>query len=216
MGVAVDSRRITVLGSRKRDHILRAAESEFERFGFRGARMQRIADSAGVPKANIHYYFANKMALYDAVLGNVIDLWDKALAPIEAIDDPAEILEQYVRMKVEFTRLYPTATRIFAIELLNGGPHLSKELDSQTQKWTRLRATEINEWIKSKRILPIDPLHLIFMIWSTTQHYAESETQVKSIYKKNTLTRSDYDKLADSLTTMVLRICGLSHTSQQI
>ncbi len=210
--MAEDKRRLTALGSRKREHILRAAESEFEKFGFGGARMQRIADSAGVPKANIHYYFANKMMLYDAVLTNVIELWNKALTPIEAEDDPADVLEKYVRMKVELSRLYPAATRIFALELLNGGPHLSSQLDSQTRKWTRRRAVEINGWIQNKRILPIDPFHLIFMIWSTTQHYAESETQIKSIYKKKNLTKSDYDKLANSLTTMVFRICGIDRS----
>ena len=202
-------RKITALGNRKRDQILRAAEQEFEKFGFGGARMQRIADAGGVPKANIHYYFANKLALYDAVLANVISLWDQALAPINVNDDPAVVLENYVRLKVEFTRLYPSATRIFAQELLNGSPNLSDQLDTDTRSWTRQRAREINRWIRSGQIAPIDPHHLIFMIWSSTQHYAESESQVTSIYKKSSLTKRDYDRLADSITTMVLRICGL-------
>lgn len=204
-------RKITELGSRKREHILRAAEKEFEKYGFNGARMQRIADAAGVPKANVHYYFTNKQALYDAVLAYVIELWNQALAPIDASDDPAKVLENYVRMKVEFTRIYPASTRIFAIELLNGGQHLSDRLMSETRRWTRNRAKEIQRWIEQGKILPVDPYHLIFMIWSSTQHYAESETQVLAIYRKKKLSRADYDKLADSLTAMVLRICGLNN-----
>ena len=47
------ARKITEIGSQRREHILRAAETEFEKYGFNGARMQRIADTAGVPKANI-------------------------------------------------------------------------------------------------------------------------------------------------------------------
>lgn len=207
MGIA---RKITEIGSQRREHILRAAETEFEKYGFNGARMQRIADTAGVPKANIHYYFSNKQALYDAVLARVVELWNQALAPINVSDDPAAVLENYVRMKVEFTRLYPTSTRIFAIELLNGGQHLSKQLMRETREWTRDRAKEIQYWIEQEKILPVDPYHLIFLIWSGTQHYAESETQVLSIYHKKKLSRSDYDHLADSLTTMILRICGLA------
>ncbi|MGI9315999.1 MAG: TetR family transcriptional regulator C-terminal domain-containing protein [bacterium] len=204
------ARKITEVGSLKKEHILSAAEAEFEKFGFNGARMQRIADTAGVPKANIHYYFSNKQALYDAVLSRVIEIWNQALAPIDATDDPATVLENYVRMKVEFTRLYPTSTRIFAIELLNGGQHLSGQLMKETRNWTRARAKEIQSWIEQGKILPVDPYHLIFMIWSSTQHYAESETQVLSIIHKKKLSRSDYDSLADSLSVMVLRICGLS------
>lgn len=210
MGLA---RKITEIGSLKRGQILQAAETEFEKYGYSGARIQRIADAAGVPKSNVHYYFSNKQSLYDAVLARVIELWNQALAPINVSDDPAIVLENYVRMKVEFTRLYPTSTRIFAIELLNGGQHLSKQLMKETRDWTQDRAREIQGWIEQEKILPVDPYHLIFLIWSTTQHYAESETQVLSIYRKRKLSQSDYDRLADSLTTMVLRICGLSNKS---
>ena len=202
-------RKTTALGSRKREHILRAAEREFERVGFNGARMQNIADQANVPKANIHYYFKNKQALYDAVLSNVVALWNNALAPIESNDDPAVVLENYIRMKVEFSRLYPSATRIFALELLNGGAHLSPQLIAETRKWTRQRAEEFTGWIKEKKILPIDPYHLIFMIWATTQQYADAETQITAIYKKKKLAKQDFDHLADSLTTMIFRICGI-------
>jgi len=204
------TRKTTEVGSLKRAQILQAAEAEFEKFGFSGARMQRIADAAGVPKANVHYYFSNKQSLYDAVLARVIEIWNQALAPIDANADPAVVLENYVRMKVEFTRLYPTSTRIFAIELLNGGQHLSKQLMKETRDWTQDRAKEIQEWIDQGKILPVDPYHLIFLIWSTTQHYAQSDTQILSIYRKRKLSHSDYESLADSLTIMVLRICGLS------
>ena len=43
--------------------ILVAAEQEFVLKGFRGATMQGIADRAGLPKANVHYYFKSKKNL---------------------------------------------------------------------------------------------------------------------------------------------------------
>lgn len=207
--MAGSKRTITPLGSRRRDQILRAAEAEFERYGYEGARMQRIADLAGVPKANVHYYFANKAALYDAVLSNVVDLWNTALAPLDADADPARVLEDYIRMKVELTRLYPAATRIFAQEMLSGWQHLPAHLEAETREWTERLAREIDNWIKQGRILPVDPYHLIFTIWATTQRYAEAGTQVRSIYRRKKLRRKDHDQLADSLVSMVHRICGL-------
>ena len=37
--------------------------------------MNTIAASAGLPKANLHYYFTNKLGLYIAVLSNILELW---------------------------------------------------------------------------------------------------------------------------------------------
>lgn len=214
--MAAGKRNITPLGSRRRDQVLRAAAAEFEQYGYEGARMQRIADRAGVPKANVHYYFAGKAALYDTVLSNVMTLWNAALAPIDADADPARILEDYIRMKVELTRLYPAATRIFAQELLSGWQHLPAHLKKETREWTDNLAGEIETWVKQGRILPVDPYHLIFTIWATTQRYAEARTQVLSIYRRKQLARRDYDRLADSLVTMVLRICGLDQSARPV
>jgi TetR/AcrR family transcriptional regulator len=171
--------------------------------------MQRIADNAGVPKSNIHYYFHNKRALYNAVLKEVVELWDQAFESLNAEDDPRQVLTEFVQKKVEFTRLYPEATRIFTSEMLHGGPHLSTRLNDQMSRWTRERAEVIARWVETGRISPIDPFHLIFMIWSSTQHYAQAELQIKSVYQKSQLGKKDFDDQEISLTTMVMRICGL-------
>jgi AcrR family transcriptional regulator len=48
--------------------LLEAAESIFAEQGFAGATTAAIARRAGVPKANLHYYFATKEGLYRAVI----------------------------------------------------------------------------------------------------------------------------------------------------
>lgn len=50
-----------------RDRILDAAQRSMQRRGTAGARMQEIADAAGVNKALLHYYFRNKEQLAEAV-----------------------------------------------------------------------------------------------------------------------------------------------------
>lgn len=47
--------------------ILRAANEVFVKKGFEGARMQEIADAAGINKSLLHYYFRNKDTLFSAV-----------------------------------------------------------------------------------------------------------------------------------------------------
>jgi TetR/AcrR family transcriptional regulator len=52
--------------------ILEASKRVFVRKGFDGARMQEIADEAGINKALLHYYFRNKQKLFDAVFDEAI------------------------------------------------------------------------------------------------------------------------------------------------
>ena len=55
--------------------ILAAAEKVFAEAGFGGATMQLIADMAGLPKANLHYYFATKEELYRKVVQQIFEIW---------------------------------------------------------------------------------------------------------------------------------------------
>jgi TetR/AcrR family transcriptional regulator len=42
----------------------------------------------------------------------------------------------------------------------------------------------IRGWIKDRLIAPVDPMQLIFMLWATTQHYADFGVQVEAITGK--------------------------------
>ena len=55
------------------ERILEAAEEIFNRFGFEGARMDQIAERAGVRKANIYYYFPGKEDLYRALVERTLN-----------------------------------------------------------------------------------------------------------------------------------------------
>ena len=209
------NRKASAIGNQRRELILSAAEKEFEKHGFGGSRMQRIADLANLPKANVHYYFNSKQALYNAVLDRIITLWDQTFPILTADDDPGVVLTEFVRKKVAFTYLYPSATRIFTSEILHGGYHLTDELHSRMTRWTLERASVIDHWVQQGKIKKIDSLHLIFLIWSSTQHFAQSEIQIKSVYQKDQLDKQDYDKQAASLTSMVLRICGLDQNPEK-
>lgn len=106
--------------------IIKAAEEEFARHGFKGTSMNTIAQNVGLPKANLHYYFNNKLGLYLAVLSNILELWDSTFNTLSVDDDPAEALERYIRAKMEFSRRQPKASRIFAMEVISGGDCLSQ------------------------------------------------------------------------------------------
>ena len=86
--------------------ILQAAEDEFARHGYKGTSMNTIAASAGLPKANLHYYFTNKLGLYIAVLSNILELWDSTFNTLTAEDDPTEALTRSIKPERPWVPLF--------------------------------------------------------------------------------------------------------------
>jgi len=190
--------------------IIKAAEDEFALHGFKGTSMNSIAQAVGLPKANLHYYFNNKLGLYLAVLGNILDLWDNAFSNLSVDDDPATALAGYIRAKMEFSRRHPKASRIFAMEVISGGKHLSTFFDQDYQDWLRGRAAVFEAWIKAGKMDPVDPVHLIFLLWGSTQHYADFAPQICRFTGRTRLTKEDFAVASDNLVNIILKGCGLT------
>ncbi len=190
--------------------ILQAAEHEFALHGYRGTSTQKIADRAGIAKANIHYYFSGKSRLYLAVLNNITELWNGFFEAVDVDDDPAEVLDRFIRKKVELAYTHPQASKVFAMEIIQGAPHIKDYIRTDMRRWVRDKAAVITAWAEQGRMEPVDPVQLIFMIWSTTQHYADFDTQVLTIMNHAEYEREQIDQIADFLSTMILRGCGLT------
>jgi len=190
--------------------IIAAAEVEFARHGFKGTSMSAIAEAARLPKANLHYYFSTKLGLYVAVLNNILELWEESFSSLTADDDPASALAGYIRTKMEFSRRRPLASRIFAMEVISGGEQLSGHFNQAYLDWFRGRAAVFQAWIDSGRMAPVDPVHLIFLLWSSTQHYADFASQICRLTERRRLAREDFDQATEALVQIILRGCGLT------
>jgi TetR/AcrR family transcriptional regulator len=161
--------------------ILDAALSVFAMNGFTGARIDAIAEMAGLSKPNLLYYFRNKHDLYLAVLRRTLDMWIVPLARIEAGSDPRAALADYVNEKLEYARDHPKASRLFAIEVMRGAPVLKDVLGGELKTLIDGKVMLLRRWMAQGRLPRRDPHHLIFMIWATTQHYADFSSQVEAI-----------------------------------
>lgn len=193
-----------------RKNILAAAEDSFVKNGFKGTSMQSIADAADLPKANVLYYFKSKQALYLAVLDEIIRRWDESIDDMSEGDDPAEVLGKYIRAKVDLAIQYPNASKIFALEIIQGAPNLQDHLRSNLRTWVRAKSKIIQSWIDQGKMKAVDPEHLIFMIWSTTQHYADFDTQILTVTNKLEYDEVDVQRIKDLLCTVILGGCGLT------
>jgi len=165
----------------KQDAILEAALDIFSVHGFRGATIDQIADAAGMSKPNLLYYFASKEAIHRRLLTSMLDLWLAPLRELDAAGDPIPELRSYVRRKLEMARAFPRESRLFANEMLQGAPHAIDVLEGELKALVDDKAQIIESWMAAGRIARVDPYHLIFSIWATTQHYADFDVQVRAV-----------------------------------
>ncbi|GGY73292.1 TetR/AcrR family transcriptional regulator [Marinobacter zhanjiangensis] len=194
---------------RNREKILQAAEEEFALNGYKGATIQNIAERAGLPKSNVLYYFSNKQRMYAAMFDDILGRWNKVFSDVRPEHDPAEALASFIRTKVEMSRRYPLASRLFAMEIIQGAPFLMDHLRTNMREWVRGRTEVIQQWIDDGRMAEVDPVQLIFLIWSSTQHYADFQVQILMVENKAEYEQRDFDHAADFLTDVILRGCGL-------
>ena len=194
---------------RNREAILQAAEQEFALHGYNGTTIQNIAERAGLPKSNVLYYFSNKKRMYSAMFDDILLRWNKVFSEIKPDDDPATALETFIRTKVNMSQQYPLASRLFAMEIIQGAPFLLDHLRTNMREWVRGRASVIQHWIDEGRMAPVDPVQLIFLIWSSTQHYADFQVQILMVENKAEYEPRDFEHAADFLVDVILRGCGL-------
>ncbi len=161
--------------------ILGAALEVFSTYGFRGSTIDQIAARAGLSKPNLLYYFDGKEAMHSALLEQLLDTWLEPLRKLDPGGDPAEEIVRYVLRKLEMARDFPRESRLFANEILQGAPVIHSYLTGPLKDLVDSEADVIQQWIDEGRIAPIDPRHLIFSIWATTQHYADFDAQVTSV-----------------------------------
>jgi len=189
--------------------IRKAAEEVFAEMGFEGSSTSLIAKRAGLPKANLHYYFKTKNDLYQFVLRDIIELWLNTAQEIQPDADPATALAHYIGQKIDLARDRPIASRVFANEVLHGAPRFDRFMRQDLKDWVDRKSGIIEEWIAAGRIDRIDPKHLFFMIWSTTQTYADFATQIAAVLGRRELIEADYQLAAKQITTIILKGCGL-------
>lgn len=207
--MAVNKSSDASVGEKNKQNILQAAEQVFAQQGLKGSSVQQIADTAGLPKTNVLYYFKTKQSLYQAVLQQTLSLWNSRFDQASATDDPAETLAEYISEKIDMSRTHPLLSKIFAMEILNGGPNLDTYFNHEHVSWMQGRVAIIESWIEQQKITRVDPYYLLFTIWGSTQHYADFSVQVTRL-RGEKMKKADFEDAKRTVIQLVLTGCGLT------
>lgn len=174
--------------------------------------MQLIADVAGLPKSNILYYFKSKKNLYQLILESMLIAWLDAANEFENRDTPKEAITAYVRSKMKFARERPFGSTVWAKEIMSGAPLLEKSLADKFNTWTLERVAILEKWRDEGHIHILDPNAFLYLIWSSTQHYADFKTQLMILHNNKEFTDAEFEAKTQALTQMILRSAGLEST----
>ncbi|AOJ33238.1 TetR/AcrR family transcriptional regulator [Burkholderia metallica] len=189
-------------------HLLACAEAVFAERGLDGASTAMIAERAGLPKANLHYYFPTKLALYRRVLDDLFEDWHRAAGSFEADDDPVVAIGAYVRAKMALSRRRPLGSKVWANEIIHGAEHMQDILSERVKPWFDTRVKVIEGWIARGLLAPIDAHALMYLIWASTQHYADFDAQIRALSGKRALTQKAFDEKTEQVVQLVIRACG--------
>lgn len=148
--------------------IFAVAREVFLQKGCSGARMQDIADRAGINKALLHYYFSSKEKLFEAVFREAIKAFIPRIGSI--ISDPGTSLffkiEKFCAEYI-FAMMADPFIPLFVINEINKQPEqFLKKVWGDKKPPVNLLLGQIREDIRLGRIRAVEPHHLLMNILS--------------------------------------------------
>ncbi len=155
------------LESNTEELIFKSAIAIFHKKGMAGARMQEIADEAGINKAMLHYYFRSKQLLFEAVFKKAfMQLAPQIHIVLNSDDALFDKIENFTDKYISFVlenRFLPT----FIIQELNNNPDFAADFFSQAEfpKPTKF-LIQIEEGIKNGILRSVDPKQIVVDMFS--------------------------------------------------
>lgn len=134
------------------EKILNAAKHIFQKKGMDGARMQEIADTAGINKSMLHYYYRSKKLLFEAVFSSLFSLLAPQLNKV--LNDDSNIEEKvrnFTDNYISFISKHPYLPN-FIIQELNRNPQFLEKIQQNAafpnlEKFEKQVAKEVEQGI---------------------------------------------------------------------
>jgi TetR/AcrR family transcriptional regulator len=155
--------------------IIAAAEEEFANKGLAGARVDTIAEKAGVNKRMLYYYFGSKDNLYITVLERAYGAMREAERELNLTDlDPLDAIRKLVEFKFDYYLANPRIIRLLAGENMQNAKFLkrSRQLRDMHNSLANVLRSVLTAGQEKALVKPgIDPLHLYISLASLSYFF---------------------------------------------
>jgi TetR/AcrR family transcriptional regulator len=150
------------IDSSTEEKIMEAAKDVFTKYGLYGARMQDIADQAGINKALLHYYFRTKDKLFDKIFEGALEKYFQA---IDVFGDESQPVKQrifrYIDNIIAFLSEYPQMS-LFIIKEMSINPELFKAKVGPMKKFKTSMVVALEKEMEAGKLKKFDTT--IFLI----------------------------------------------------
>ena len=182
-------------GERGRDtelHILDAAERVFAEVGYSGARLQIIADEAGVTKAMIHYYFKTKENLFRAVLDRILFELIKLVQEVSSSGRPrVERLDTFVRGFFDYVSRHPHFGRLTFFVAGGRDRYFDNIVTEFFRPLFKRGLRFIDKGVEEGVFQPVDARHLLLSIYAVTMEYLADARFISLLLKEDALSQEN-------------------------
>jgi AcrR family transcriptional regulator len=148
------------------EKLMQAAQNAFIKYGLEGARMQDIADEAGISKSMLHYYFSKKEKLFELILRQAVaDIFSRLRQILDADDSVMSKINRLSHEYIDFLLDHPYLP-LFVLHESHKDPAAFKNdfLPPGDVAFTTHFQEQIEEEIKLGKIRPVNPYVLIAQI----------------------------------------------------
>ena len=76
-------------------------------------------------------------------------MWDEGIGDIEPNEGPKVAIEKFIAAKVRMSFKHPEASKIYAMEIIQGAQHLKDYARTYQRQWVRKKAKLFQQWIDS-------------------------------------------------------------------
>jgi AcrR family transcriptional regulator len=183
------------------EKIFNAARIVFQKKGFAGARMQEIADEAGINKAMLHYCFKNKQLLFEAVFMNAFG----QLAPqingiFNSEDSVFDKIKRFTHSYISFVILNPYLPQFVIQEMNNNPEFVMSFLKNENRPNPALLITQIEKEIADGIIKPINPKQLLMDIFSMTVFPFAAQMMMKGMIQ---ISDTEFNQMMEERKTSI-------------
>ncbi|QBN17593.1 TetR/AcrR family transcriptional regulator [Flavobacterium nackdongense] len=164
------------------EKIFNAARIIFQKKGFAGARMQEIANEAGINKAMLHYCFKNKELLFQAVFMNAFSqLAPQINAIFKSNDCVFDKIRKFTHSYISFVMLNPYLPQFIIQEMNNNPDFVMTFLKNESRPDPTLLIAQIEKEIADGIIKPIHPKQLLMNMISMTVFPFAAQMMIKGM-----------------------------------
>lgn len=183
------------------EKIFNAARIVFQKKGFAGARMQEIADEAGINKAMLHYCFKNKELLFQAVFMNAFSQLAPQINEIfNSRNSVFEKIRKFTHSYISFVILNPYLPPFVIQEMNNNPEFVLSFLENENRPNPSVLISQIEKEIAEGIIKPINPKQLLMNIISLTVFPFAAQMMVKGMLQ---ISDAEFNQMMEERKTSI-------------